>query len=202
MDGTDKDLTLDIKIDREDIILLLLEAHERLFGKRILSGITRLEKLIFLLEKETEFEGIARFFLFEPHNFGPFSKEVYEAVEFLDGCELIKIHEKKYTSYYASVGEAKLLLEISTDNLDEDSEEGTIDATEKQFSLTENGRIVARKIKEAISRKRPSDQEQLDQIVLRFAPLPLNQLIRYVYRRYPDMAVESKHPEAKSINSK
>src|SRR5438309_1531287 len=83
--------SLDVQLDREDVILLLLEANERLLGKKWFSGITRMEKLLFLVEKETEFEGIARFFPFQPHNFGPFSKEVYEAIDFLESCDLIEI---------------------------------------------------------------------------------------------------------------
>ncbi len=183
---------IDIDLDSEDFILLLLEANERLLGKDAVSGITRLEKLLFLLKNETDFEGIARFFVFEPHNFGPFSKEVYEAVDFLEGCELIQVREKIYTSLYARSNEAKLSTEIS----DEDE---NIQATEKVFSLTENGRIVARKLREAIAAKRPQDIKALDGIVLRYAGWPLNQLIRYVYRKYPEMTVKSVHPEAKRL---
>jgi hypothetical protein len=86
--------TRTLELDSEDLILLLLEANERLLHKDAISGITRLEKLLFLLKNETDFEGIANFFIFEPHNFGPFSKQVYEAVDFLEGCELIQVREK------------------------------------------------------------------------------------------------------------
>src|SRR5262245_61588211 len=116
--------TVDIELDSEDFILLLLEANERLLGKAAISGITRLEKLLFLLQNETDFEGIARFFVFEPHNFGPFSKEVYEAVDLLEGFELIQVREKTYSSLYTRSDEAKLSSEI----LDEDEE---VQATEK-----------------------------------------------------------------------
>ncbi len=181
-----------LELDSEDLILLLLEANERLLHKDAISGITRLEKLLFLLKNETDFEGIASFFVFEPHNFGPFSKEVYEAVDFLEGCELIQVREKIYTSLYASSNEAKLSSEIS----DEDEE---IQATEKIFSLTENGRTVATKLREALATRRAADVNALDHIVLRYGSWPLNQLIRYVYRRFPEMTVKSVHPEAKRL---
>jgi len=186
--------TEDIQLDREDVVLLLMEANERLLRKGTLNGITRLEKLLFLLEHESSFEGIGEFFVFEPHNFGPFSKEVYEAVEFLYGAELIDISEKTYALPYAVSGEMRLLDEIS------DEESGN-QATEMVFALTDNGRTVAQKIREAVGRKKPSDVEEVDRIIRMYGTRPLNHLIRYVYRQYPEMTEKSIHPEARRLQS-
>lgn len=185
--------TEEIQLDREDIILLLLEANERLLKKSVLNGITRLEKLIFLLEQETSFEGIGCFFPFEPHNFGPFSKEVYEAVEFLEGCELIDVYERTYTSPYSASDEDKLLSEISDETRD-------APATEKYFTLTANGQKVARIIHEALAGKRQADVDEVDRIVRKYGTRPLNHLIRYVYHQYPAMTSKSIHPEAARVN--
>jgi len=191
--------TENIQIDREDVILLILEANERLLRRQTFSGITRLEKLLFLLERETDFEGIGTFFVFEPHNFGPFSKEVYGAIEFLSSCELIEVREKAYSSPYASADEVKLLSEISeSDDFDQGSLQRT-QVTEKQFLLTDNGRKVAAIIREAVQRRRPTDVEQLDTLVQRYGTMPLNRLIRYVYRQHPDMTTKSIHPEAQNM---
>src|SRR5439155_7786114 len=81
------DQPIEMQIDREDVILLLLDANERLLGKKTIGGITRLQKLLFLLEKETNFEGIVEFFPFEPYNFGPLSKKVAQVAELLQGCD-------------------------------------------------------------------------------------------------------------------
>jgi uncharacterized protein YwgA len=190
---------VDIQLDREDIILLLLEANERLLGKPSLNGITRLEKLIFLLEQETEFEGIARFYVFKAHNFGPFSKEVYEAVEFLESCELIEVGEKPYTSRYASIAEAELLSQISDAEMPDTEEDGDVAATEKLFKFTGDGRKVAKLLRTATLARRPQDVAELDRVVVKYGSLPLNQLIRYVYRRYPKMTEKSIHPEARRV---
>ena len=197
---------MDIQLDREDVILLFLEANERLLGKEILSGITRLEKLVYLLTAETDFEGIASFFAFIPHNFGPFAKEVYEAVEFLQSCDLINVGEKTYVSYYANLGEAHLLSEISENRLDSEEPENEetesdaaagMGATEKMFSLTADGRKVARIMRNAVGSRRPGDIQAVDELILRFGNMPLGQIIRYVYRRHPGMTVKSIHPEAR-----
>lgn len=184
----------ELQIDREDIVLLLIDATGRLLRKQSLDGVTRLEKLLFLLDQETDFEGIG-LFPFEAHNFGPFSKEVYAAVEFLEGCGLIDVQEKSYPSIFASSDEDRLLAEIS----DEDE---SVQVTEKQFALTENGRVVARKIREAIAQKNPEDVRQLDSIVQKYGSRPLNQLIRYVYHQYPDMTTNSMHPEAANVRQR
>src|SRR6266436_4111154 len=149
------DQSIEMQIDREDVILLLLDATERLLGKNSIGGITRLQKLLFLLEKETDFEGIVEFFPFEPYNFGPFSKKVDEAVEFLEGCDLIEIHQKQYSSLYANSNESKLESEISDEmELPQGIGENEIEVTEKLFSLTKDGRTVAAKLRSMV---RPSD---------------------------------------------
>ena len=189
-----------IKLDREDVVLLILDANEKIFHRESFNGITRLEKILFLLEKETSFEGIAEFYTFKAHNFGPFSKEVYEAIEFLSSCELISIREKSYASYYAGIGEASLREEIDASS-DENENEEVVTATEKVFALTPQGRQVAEIMRAAVNRRRPKDIVELERILVRFANLPLNQLIRYVYTRYPEMTGKSIHPEAKRIRS-
>ena len=187
-----------IHLDREDVVLLVLKANEELFQRESFNGITRLEKILFLIEKETDFEGIADFFVFKAHNFGPFSKEVYEAVDFLASCDLITIREKSYVSYYAGMGEASLREEIDASS-DDGGSDNVIEATEKVFSLTPQGRKVADIMHAAVRRRRPKDIAELERILVRFVNLPLNQLIRYVYTRYPAMTVKSIHPEAKRI---
>ena len=205
--------TPELQLDPEDIILLLLEANEKLLGKRTLAGVTRLEKLLFLLQKETSFEKMDSFYEFTAHNYGPFSKEVYEALDFLEGCELIQIKERVHSSHYANVGEIlllqeianvgeiKLLQEISEVEAEEVTTDNAIGVTEKLFTLTENGHKVAQKLRQTIEKHRPKDVEELRAIIRRYGKLPLNQLIRYVYRQYPKMTVKSIHPEAKQARS-
>ena len=164
--------------------------------KEAWSGVTRLEKLLFILQKETDFEGMESLYSFTAHNFGPFSKEVYGAIDFLESCELVCVGERAYSSHYANVGESELLREISDEQEYEPMNED-VGATEKLFSLTKNGHIVAKKLEEIIKNRHPKDIEKLYGIVRRYGNMPLNQLIRYVYRRYPDMTVKSIHPEAR-----
>lgn len=185
----------DVQLDGEDVILMLVEANERLHGRKYLSGITRLEKLVYLLEKETRFEAVGRFFPFFAHNFGPFSKEVLEAVDFLEGCTLLEVREKAYGTLYAAADEDELSTEIT------DDAEGQVEVKEREFRLTDNGRIVAQKMRQAVAARRPTDVKELDELVLKYGAWPLRQIIRYVYRQYPEMTVKSIHPEAQRMGS-
>lgn len=192
MADTNPDLE-EFTFDPEDVILLLLDANERLFGNKYLNGITRLEKLVFLLERETTFD-MAGFFDFKAYNFGPFSKEVYEGIDFLENMDLLESNDRPYTSFYSTSGEAKLDQLIS-DSADDFSDS---EVTEKLFSLTESGKMVAQKLRELKEKTHPSDLEQLESILKKYGKLSLHQIIKYVYSQYPEMAEESIHPIAKN----
>ena len=45
----------------------------------------------------------------------------------------------------------------------------------------------------------PVGPQRIDGVVSRYGSLPLNQIIRYVYRRFPKMAEKSIHPEAQNL---
>ncbi len=71
------------KIPRRDLELLVIGADED--G---LNGITRLQKLLFLLERE---EGLTRSgadFAFTPYKAGPYSSAIYDDLEFLENLGL------------------------------------------------------------------------------------------------------------------
>lgn len=185
------DETVEIEIDAEDVLLLIFEANERLFGAKSFRGITRLEKLVFLLRHETKFTGILTFFEFQPDNFGPFSKKVYECLDILENYGLLEFSSKTYGSAYADAGETRLREEIR------ESDEDAQKITERIFTLTEDGRTVAKAL--VLDYVTPSDKAAVDRIVSRFGRMPLKQLIRYVYNNYPETTVNSIHPVAAEV---
>jgi len=182
------------ELDREDVILLLLDTSVRLLGSPTFKGITRLEKLVFLLTKEGG-NDVAGLFHFTPYKFGPFSKDVYECTEFLRGLGLLDVSERSIESYYATAEEEELFREIS-----DSDESAAVGAREKIFQLTENGNKVATRLRQIWSSERPQDLSKIEEIVTRYAGLPLNQIIRHVYGRYPAMATKSIHPEARKLS--
>jgi uncharacterized protein len=165
-------------LDSTDLVLLLLAAptaNERL--QDAMPGITRLEKLLYLVDRETE-EGkkVGERFSFKPYDFGPFSKDVYEAVRVLEAAGLLR-EELVYSGRDVDSVEARLA------GLDEEPE-----GTERRFFLTPDGKVVA----DLLSERAPKLIEELTRIKDRYGRLPLRNLIHYVYTRYPGSAQRSK----------
>jgi hypothetical protein len=109
------------------------------------------------------------------------------------------VQVKPYFSYFLAEEEKELQRETS----DEAEVAGTV-GHERLFTLTDRGRIVAQKLRMEWSTAYPDYLKAIDAVVSRYASLPLNQLIRYVYKRFPAMAKKSQHPEAQRLaqNSK
>lgn len=159
--------------ETDDVIVILLGApteNPRLRDR--LDGITRLEKLVFLLEKESDLQRILTDHAdFESHNFGPFSSKVYQAVETLVSAGLVEETTRDAGSPIDS-WEAQELLGTAGD---------ATGFTERQFRLTSLGR----RYYEALERELdPQLLRHVGSLKDRFGSLPLTQLIRYVYRKY------------------
>lgn len=163
------------ELDVDDAIVLILGAHP----ESKLRGITRLEKLLFLLEKETNVGSrMTEDPEFEAYNFGPFSKKVYQAIDTLVAAGLVSDSARLSSTVDDSreeieyIGGGSALTPYST----------------RDFSLTPLGREYFR----ALGREYPewvlADAASTRD---RFEAWPLRQLVTYVYRQYPDYAENS-----------
>ncbi len=168
------------KLELDDLIVLLLGSPSRILQLQDrINGVTRLEKLVFLLEKELP--NLATFLVesadFESHNFGPFSAKLYSAVEVLEAADLLEERHVRTQSQAESWEESVL---IGVDERDE--------YVERQFRLTERGR----RYYEALVSELPNAvPEQVGELKARFGSVPLRQLIRYVYSRYKEYTDKS-----------
>lgn len=163
----------------DDAIVLLLGAPGGKEQPGHLEGVTRLEKLIFLLERETP----ARDWLtekadFRSYRFGPFSSKVYEAVDMLAAADIVRDSAKKSPDVADRWESVSALMD-----------EGDLDPyTTRDFALTQRGTDYYA----ALLRELPADAETvLTDFKERFARLPLRQLVRYVYERYPQFTDKS-----------
>jgi len=167
-----------------DLLVLLLYAKGQT-GKRNeeIKGITRLEKLMFLLIKEGSYEEIlAQEITFEAYDFGPYSAELYDLLESLNMMSIVKIREEKTSNikdiidmYYAEA-------------------EGQIEETAEKmeiYSLTENRGI---KIAKKLLNVRVTSEEfnRIEEIKAKYNTLNLDDLLKYVYRTYPQSTKKSK----------
>ena len=154
-----------------------------------IKGITRLEKLIFLLTKEKEFlKGAEREndFNFFPYKMGPWTNEVYDEVDFLESLGLLtKIDEDKITpADIAYIDE--LFNNAMLDKYQKNafiSEKGT-----EVFKLTEEGKQKALIIWNKLSN---DEKNNIIEIKRKFNRMNLKQLLRYVYNNFPEYSTKS-----------
>ena len=168
-------------LEIDDAIVLLLGAPSgspRLKGR--IEGITRLEKLVFLLERETSAASwLNEDAEFIPYNFGPFSAKVYQAIDLLAAAQLVedsgtstKTPEDNWENYHVIGGKMPADDPYIT----------------RDFQLTARGWRYYSKLVEQLPE---SVIDELAEFKGRFAHLPLRQLVRYVYQRYADFTDQS-----------
>lgn len=169
----------DVDFEVDDAIVLLLGSPGRgPASKGKIEGVTRLEKLVFLLERETD---LGKLLTEQPefvaHNFGPFSAKVYQAVETLEAAGLLTDSAKLSATAEDS---------WESDNLI--GEEPANAYTTRDFGLTELGFQYY----DALLSELPEETESaLQKFKETFGTVPLRQLIRYVYTRYPELTEKS-----------
>lgn len=141
--------------------LLYADGQENIIGR------TRIQKLAFLIEMEYQSsQGISMplnpgSFNFEPYDYGPFSKELYDVLEDMDRQGLIEEDEQEYRE-----GKTRYEYELT--------EKGK-DFVEDQLSTDAAVEIL---------RKASKYKSEYNKV-------PLPDLIKYVYSEYPEYASES-----------
>jgi hypothetical protein len=164
----------------DDAIVLLLGADA---GGREKSGqirgVTRLEKLVFLLERETDAgKYLTEDPQFKAYNFGPFSQKVYQAVDKLVAASLLT-DSKRLSRSSEDSWEAMSLLGV---------DDVQTDYSTRDFELTPLGREYY----EALAEELPNNVvRQAGELRGRFSGWRLRDLVRYVYERYEQFTENS-----------
>ena len=167
----------DTRLDVDDVLVLLLGApseYPRLRDR--VEGITRLEKMFFLLQHEGDLP-IPMDGGFVPHNFGPFSARIYQAIDVLAAAELIE-DSANLARDGDDTWERENLIYNNNDLYNGDELPDRF-AT-RDFSLTERGR---RYYKALLRELPPGVEARVSEFKTRFGRMPLRQLVRYVYEQ-------------------
>lgn len=161
-----------------DLLMALFYSNNQ---ERI-EGVTRLVKLIFLLVNEGGFKEFEREYGFEAYDYGPWSSQVFDFTETIKELGLIKVEERELTAF-----EEKDFDLIETElNVSEVPEikENKITI----FSLTPDGVKVGEVIYKNLSNE---ERERVEAIKRRYNKMPLADLLRYVYARFPQFTIKS-----------
>lgn len=170
-----------------DLLLLLLHAKGNTgeYNEEI-KGITRLEKLIYLLLKEGGFEEkLKNDIHFEAYDFGPYSAEVYNILEVLKEMDVVNTRTVRYDTFREVIDE---LLYRELEDQPIISKERTMEV----YSLTEDrGLRLIKGLKER-GRITEKDIETVERIKSEYNGLKLDNLLKYVYEKYPESTKKSK----------
>lgn len=173
-----------------DILIALLYAKgsKGHVGEPI-EGITRLDKILYLLSESSEFRQIVTTgYAFQADRFGPFAPEIFDDIAALKQEGVIRV---------ASTREPRNKIET----IDEETVEQVLDeekAEEKnitwknyfveRYELTDRGMLIGSLIYNGLIEKQRMKLEEMKKV---FGKMPLKSLLHYVYSKYPRMTEKS-----------
>lgn len=176
-------------LGRRELLLLLLGLEGPRASATGIGGITRLQKLIFLLEREYGLRPAGDGFEFTPYKAGPYSSRLYDNLELLENLGLV---ESEPTDV-ATEPEAAELEALSFEELmgaSSAEEQPAADSyEERKYRLTSKGLEHVGKLLERQDIAAAADSVR--KVKTKYKSHALNNLLRYVYTKYPEMTVES-----------
>ena len=191
-------------IGARDLLLLLIGLDDAPAGEG-LGGITRIQKLLYLLESEEHIHPTGEGFKFEPYKAGPYSPRIYDDLELLENLDYIRRSAKDDEFEVATEASdpEKAEVDLTFDQLmgpedvltsGTDEIAPTADSYEEaRYYLTESGK---RRMEELLANKNYKPfVEGIRKVKSRFAKYSLNDLLYYVYTRHPSMTTESEIKE-------
>jgi len=185
-------------IGSRDLVMMLIGVGAGDQLNESLGGMTRLQKYLFLLEKEGGVQPEGDVFHFEAYKAGPYSSKLYDDLEFLENLGLLE-SQVTGTATEKEIRETRDVEKLSIDDLFHDPTADTDDKQggglyadafeERRFSLTPKG--VAHVQKLIGSSDATPVVDSVRKVKSRFVNHSLSDLLHYVYKKYPEMTTES-----------
>ena len=177
------------------IVHLLLFSPIKTGASLPIFGRTRLMKMLFIFQKEiaSQFcKDDAADFNFEPYKYGPYSKKVYEAIDFLESREILQINRSRSaTLKYGNDADLDAFLGQAEQEETNFSENDVF--INEEFSLTEAGKKIMQDRSKWFSWESLSENQR--NILINFktsmCAASLTDILKYVYSKYPIYASES-----------
>jgi uncharacterized protein YwgA len=173
------------KLSKQQLLLLLLGINGSEISSEGIGGITRLQKLLFLLWKEAGIEEVESGFEFKPYKAGPYSRKLYDELELLQNLNFIESE----TQGEATEPEAAEIEELSFEQLlgDDASTFSDVPSTadsfeERRFRLTKKGMEIVKNLLAQPEIKPFADG--IRKIKSKFANYSLQDLLYHVYTTY------------------
>lgn len=178
------------KLAKQELLLLLLGVDDNGASAKGIGGITRLQKLLFLLWKEQGIEQVNDKFEFKAYKAGPYSRALYDELELLENLGYVQSEVQGE----ATEAEAVELDELSFEQLmgddaapfrGDDARETARTADtfeERRYSLTSKG---LQTVKDVLLRPDAKPfADGIRRVKSKFADYSLQDLLYHVYTRY------------------
>lgn len=166
-----------------DLVMTLLHSPGRSGSEgETIRGITKLQKLVFLLMEEGGYkEKLSKEMRFEAYDFGPYSSDVMNILETLKGIDLVQVEEQELESYQEVMD--GLVVGFTED------EESTPPQTVEVYGLSDKGKRVGKELYNSLTHEA---QATIREIKSKYNSMKLLDLLKYVYSAYPKSRERSK----------
>lgn len=170
-----------------DVLMLLLysEGSRGEMGEPI-EGITRLDKIMYLLSQSPEFSQIInKSYEFQADNFGPFAPELFDDIQALkQECIITTSSERKTKNRIETVDEE------SVEKIFDEEPDMNVSWKKypvETYKLTEIGMKIAAQVYDNLTE---TQRAKIKQIKKTFGEMSLKNLLYYVYSRAPSKMLE------------
>jgi hypothetical protein len=195
------------EISTKDFLLTLLYSPGKYEAvNEPITGRTKLTKMVFLFERELQKTFFTDYISvklpdFEPYNFGPFSKELFDDLSFFLSIGLIFAEETLIP--ISSAEENEIEIGFDDDWVNASFDESEHEEVEMKYSLSPQG---VQYVEDSVwSEYSDSQKSKLKKFKAQINTISLDTLLRYVYNKYPEFAknslISKKYLESETIEN-
>ncbi len=172
------------------IVLLYSEGPTSQIAEPI-EGITRLDKIMYLLSQTPEFGKIIdKGYHFEADNFGPFAPELFDDIEALKQENIISVVSKRATKNKIETIDEEYVEKGASDKAaDKEVVPSWKSYSVERYELTDEGMKVGAKLYSCLTEKQKTELKRIKRV---FAEMNLGALLHYVYTKFPELTGKSK----------
>ena len=159
-----------MEMTAKKLVMILLKRNKA----QVLQGITRIEKLAYLVTLSSKFSDLTAKMDFEPLHYGPYSENLFLAIDTLETHNFIDSKPITFEKQISERADEEVI----------ESLEDTKDFIEtKNYLLSDAGDRVADYYFNQLSQEQ---QQEIDNIISRYGGLPLKKLLSEVYSKAPE----------------
>jgi uncharacterized protein len=187
--ATNQDGSLDIDVSTDILILLLYAPGKTSKTNEPVKGITRLQKLLFLLQESdmapADLVKDASQYLFAPYKMGPYTSQLQQDLDELQAAGIVRTRRLEYR--FPDDRDDEEIRGLDSDEMEYESKRKRVVSYE--YSLTELGIKIGEDYwDDALS---PAQRTGLREFKESFNSITLRQLLVYVYEKHPKYAAKS-----------